>query len=204
MLVFSALSLQNKAVDFTLEDCPVYLTDNKIILAKHEGSSILRADTVVRKDTETGVSEGDCVFQKGMMSGIVVYNQGFRYQTSGGRLKYIEPDGDMRISKGRKYNICDAVRSSRRQPVALYYKERTFSIKALLQYEEPFIVIHPQDDYFKKVLSGEIRISTGIGNYCFGDLYKDGGRIVLHGLVPCVAKGTDFKKLSEISGGKEK
>lgn len=203
MLIFSALSLQDEVIDFTLEDCPVYIRDNRIVLAKHEGSSILRADTIVRRDTETGIAEGDCIFYRDMLEGIVVYNQGFRMQTPKGRLKDLQLDGCLKIEKGKKFNLCEAVHSDNRQPIVLSYKDRTFSIKALLQYEEPFVVIHSQADYFRKVMADEIKIATGVKRYCYGDLCN-GGRIVLHEAVPCVSKGSAFIKLSEIVGGKRK
>lgn len=203
MLIFSTLNLRQELVEFTLEDCPVYFSDNRVVLAKHEGSSILRADTIVRKDTETGVAEGDCVFQGGAFLGIVVYNQGFKLQTIDGKIKDLQQNKYMKVRQGKKFNMCDATHSANRQPISLFYKGRTFSIKALLQYEEPFVVIHPQDDYFRKVLPGDIKISTGIGKYCYGDLMAGGGRIVLHDGIPCVAEGGNLTRLCEI-GGKQK
>ena len=87
MLRFSAFSKRGNIVNFTLEDCPVYLNSSLIILAKHEGSALLLADTVVRYDDASDIAEGDIVYENNRRIGWVIYNQGFVLQDSNGNLK---------------------------------------------------------------------------------------------------------------------
>lgn len=206
MLVFNALSLHNKRVEFTLEDCPVFLRNDQVVLARHEGSDILHAGTIVRKDKTTGVAEGDCLFQKGVYQGVVVYNQGFKVQNADGRICEFKPGKDIEVREGKKAEMCTATHSSSRQAIAFFYKGRAFSMKALLQYEEPFVVIHTQSDYFRKAVPADIKLMTGVGEYCYGDLTKEGGRVVLRDLLPCVIQGDKVTLLSDIGdiGGKIK
>lgn len=61
MLEFVAIDSHNQVVNFTLEDCPVFLNERQVILAKTEGSNLIYAHTIVRRDKTERVMEGDKV-----------------------------------------------------------------------------------------------------------------------------------------------
>lgn len=199
MLEFRALDMHDQIVNFTLEDCPVYLSNHKVILAKTEGSTLIKVETITRRDVDTGIAEGDKVFIQDKFAGIIVYNKGFYLQKNSGALEKLELSSHIKIRVGNFFSMREATSSLNRQSITFRYKERTFSMKALLRYSDGFIVIHTSNDYYRKVIPSEIGIATGIDKFCFGDLADGGGRVVLHDLRPCVVIGDKYSELSEIN-----
>ncbi|MBQ2885921.1 MAG: hypothetical protein IJE43_19520 [Alphaproteobacteria bacterium] len=198
MLKFSAISTEKSEVFFTLEDCPVYLSNSRVLLAKHPGSALLLADTIVRHDTETGFSEGDIVSKGSTNIGRIIYNKGFKLQTNGGKLKELNLTDHIKVKKGYINSRRMIVNHENRDKIYFRYKKQTFTLKAILQYEGELLVIHPSGRFYKKAMPSEVKLLTGIDDYCFGDVMSNGGRVVFHDLEPQVYIGDNYNKLSEI------
>lgn len=199
MLEFVAIDSHNQVVNFTLEDCPVFLNERQVILAKTEGSNLIHAHTIVRRDITERVMEGDKVFRDNQFAGIIIYNRGFCLQKSDGTLEKFKRSRHISVRVGNYSSMQEAVQSSNRQPIMFRYKERTFSMKALLCYNNGFVVVHTSNDHYKKVLASDINLMTGVGKYCFGDLTDEGGRIVLNHLQPCVMLNNKITEISEVN-----
>ena len=197
MIKFSAVTKRGDLIYFTLEDCPVYLNDSLVILAKHEGSALLLADTIVRYDDENDIAEGDKVYYDNNLIGWVIYKCGFVLQDLKGNLKELNLSKHIKVKKGGNMSRQKIKEFGNFEPILLKYKSRKFSLRAILQYDNGFIVIHSQDDYHRKVVADDIKLLTGVDDYCYGDCTDDGGRVVLHDLRPCVAKGNGFTNLSD-------
>lgn len=197
MLKFSAFSKRGDIVNFTLDDCPVYLNSSLVILAKHERSSLLLADTIVRYDNDKDIAEGDIVYCDNKRLGWVIYKEGFVLQDSNGNLKEFSLTEHIHLKKGSLSSRQKIKEFGNFQPILFKYKQRNFTLKAILQYDNGLVVIHSQDDYYRKVVAADVKLCTGIDNFCYGDITEEGGRIIFHDLKPYVVLGDTFTKLSE-------
>ena len=197
MLKFSAISKSGKTVYFTLEDCPVYITTDQVVLAKHENSDIVIASTIVRYDDVAKIAEGDRVYDGSNEIGVIVYSAGFMLLTKSGNLKELEKTEHIKLRKGNTASRRIATQSKLRESMLFQYKQRIFSMKALVRYEDGFIIVHTSGDYYWKVVADDIRFLAGVDSYCFGDLMENGGRVVMHELKPSVVLDNNFTNLSE-------
>lgn len=187
-------------VDFSLQDCPILISDTKIALSGIKKSRLIKVNTIVRGDKETGVFEGDEVYCDGILLGIVVYSKGFFLQDLNKSLKKLSQLQHIQVKEGNVKTVRDAFYSPHRTALTFGYKNDRIDFKSFVTKSGEFIsiaetsrLVDPKDLLF---FTGYSR-SDGRGIH-FGELYK-GGTVVLHNYEPAVRINTnEFIELEEL------
>ena len=194
MIRLRALTLSNKIKDFSLNDCPVYVSQSTIALMSDRMSTLIKAGTILRGDDETGIYEGDMVYENGEYVGNVIYNAGFKVQKTDGTQKSLSLGSHIKIETGTIESIKTVCSDS---------KSREYIIQLnlfLCKLNDKQIAVLG-NSYDGKLLDCEdVQFYTGVkrGNVAvfFGD-EVDGGKVILHNLQPCIQYGDTYRRLSD-------
>lgn len=174
-------------VDFTLHDCPILVTSSLVALAGIKQSKLIRYDTICRGDEETGIFEGDEVYEDGKKIGTVVYAKGFFLQTLTGALKTIPKSEHIKMKEGNVSSSKIAFNSEYRTDLSFSYKGQRIIISMFICKDGSMLSVAGKN---KLVNPDSLLMFTGYlrqdnrGVY-FGEFYQ-GGKVVLHDLKPMI------------------
>lgn len=201
MIRLRALTLSNKIKDFSLNDCPVYVSQSTIALMSDRMSTLIKAETILRGDDETGIYEGDMVYENGEYVGNVIYNAGFKVQKTDGTQKSLSLGSHIKIETGTIESIKTVCSSSKRTFLLFKCREYIIQLNLFLCKLNDNQIAVLGNSYDGKFLDCEdVQFYTGVkrGNVAvfFGDEI-DGGKVILHNLQPCIQYGDTYRRLSD-------
>lgn len=196
-----ALTIFNELINFTLEDCPVYVSKATIALAAREMSILIKAESVVRGDDESGIFEGDRVYMDGEYIGNVIYSSGFMVQNLDGTLKSLTQMAHIKIETGTSKSIKTVCEDSRRTPLLFKCKDSIIQLNLFLCKLDNSQIAVFGNSYSDKILNCEdVQFYTGIkldGEAVFYGDVMNNGKVVLYNLQPCIRCGNIYRRLSD-------
>ena len=174
---------------FTLADCPILVGEGLIALVGKISSALIRYDTIVRGDEESGLYEGDVIYDEmETILGIVVYAKGFVLYNAG-VLCDIPAEDNIRVTKGCPETIEKIANLEERTEISFAYKGIQYRFLSLICKVGDYVGLTIDG---KLVNPEELLLNTGFcrkdrmkGIY-FGEVYQ-GGTVVLHKNVPMIA-----------------
>ncbi len=186
-MLLRGVTVSRKAVVFSIEDKPLKLSDDKIVLTKEKNSPIIIADSVSRGSSEYNFFEGDLVIDNdGNRLGTVVYLKGFRmYDFREKEVKELPPIDTVKFEVNKNLQ-----RDNEDELNDLWvYKNMPLSVNSFLVYEGKKAIL--KINSYQMVPLNQIKLNTGIVRngklIAFGDTCC-GGTVVLHGYNPMVRK----------------
>lgn len=197
--MLEALTLNEERVTLNVADCPIYVSERVLALSGKKNSKLLLAKTVIRRDEETDIAEGDLVYEGEKLLGRIVYAEGFKLQTLDDELKNLPEGEHIKVKVGTKESINKVFDCPERTPVIFGYRKKEFSIRDFLCKTGRYIAI--ADDKFsgKKLDPQDLLISTGFTRedgspICFGEFYQ-GGIVTLFKGIPAISKDGKYTQL---------
>lgn len=186
-------------ITIKVEDCPITVNNVFTALAGVKNSLFVLTDTIVRKDEENNIAEGDLVFLRNgnKFLGIVIYNKQFLVQTKHGTVEKLVLSRHILMRRGTEDSCREAVNSINRQPIRFCYKGTSYPFDIFLSKAGDSLVLYGVSEM---VDSNQILIDTGFKlDNCdigYGSIW-DGGTIQLKNLKPCVVyENGDFEELN--------
>ena len=201
-MLLKGYNLHKERVDFTLSDCPVHLSTTLIGLSGRKPSYLIKSSTIVCGDDETGIYEGDLVYEDDVEIGYVVYSSGFKVQRHNGDLKKLVLDEHIKVKEG---NIASAkvacLNSSRTNVMDFQYDGNKVTVGMFLTKIDDYVVIKSKKKV-KLIDTDRLLFFTGLsdkdGNQLYFKQVYNGGIIVLHDLEPMLKRNGDYFKLVDI------
>lgn len=198
-MTLKVLTVHDERITLDIADCPIYVSERVLALSGKKNSKLLWANTVVRCDEESGIAEGDLVYENDELLGRIVYAKGFKLQTLEGDVKNLPEIEHIKVRVGSKETINKVFECSERTPITFGYRKKEFSIRDFLCKTGNYIAI--ADDKFtgKKLVPQDLLISTGFTRedrspICFGEFYQDGIVTLWKGL-PVISKDGEYEQL---------
>lgn len=181
MIKLSGITTSGGYVTFNMVDCPVRVYDNMVALTARPNSELVYAETIVRRDMESGATEGDIVFNKdGVRVGYVLYSRGFKVANTEGGIEEYDKYMTFNKEKGGYDSRARAICNRNRSKLIFYYGDYSFTYKALVMRTlGGELVISKQDKQYIEMDVRHIRMWTGVKDICFGDSTEK-GVVILH------------------------
>lgn len=198
-LKLEGYDIRHNRIVINIADCPMSVNKAFTALVGVKNSLFVLTDTIVRKDEESNVAEGDLVFLRNgnKFLGTVIYNKQFLIQTRQGTVEKLVLGRHILMRRGTEDSCREAVSSENRQPIRYCYKGTSYPFDILLSKVGDSLVMYGVSEM---VDVNQILIDTGFKvDNCdvgYGSVWN-GGIIKLKNLEPCIVyENGDFEKLN--------
>lgn len=186
-MLLRGFTISGERIDFSIQDCPVFISTKVLALFGVKGSELIKSDTVVRGNEQTNIFEGDKVYSNEQLLGVVVYSRGFMLQDLEGVLKILPSGNHIKIEDGDSSTSKLAFHSKYRTELVFNYHGINVNFKSFIAKLKDGLAIKPVN---RQIDAKELLLFTGVikedgSKLFFGQTYK-GGTIVLHNNVPMI------------------
>lgn len=198
-----AYTRTKERVSFTLEDCPVFISDNVIALVGKKNSDLISYDTIIRGDEASGIWEGDEVYENDSLVGYVIYSRGFKLQTLDNKVKKLCLGSHIKVKEGNRDTVLSISKNPERSMLLFKYKEYVIQIAVFLcKRGDGMIGVHGSSCPEEYIDPQGLRFFTGLvdksGKNLFYGECENGHEIVLHNLMPCIkVSQTEYKPFDQ-------
>ncbi len=182
-MLLRAENVRGRFVRFTIEDCPVYVTNDLIALVGREGSPIISANTIVRGNDEGSYFEGDAIYEGNTAIGTIIYYKGFKILTIEGKIVNLPTSKNITIKQCINADILRTiVNNKKRTPIMFSFNKECFTIQAFVCKMNGAIAVSSDCISISKIIPQMTMFYTGYdckgSKIFFGDVI-DGGVVEL-------------------------
>ena len=183
------ITIQGKPYLISLEDCPVIINGSTVALVNKPMSPLLKANSIVLGNEETGLFEGDFIIDSKThkLIGNIIYDKGFK-------ILLLNNNGIINISEiGPYYTMVNSNKngldklSEVKSELRFKVNDFTFTIDKLVRVDNGMATIYSQ--LLRKIPVNNIKICTGIiidkQHVAYGDILQ-GGIVVCHENMPMI------------------
>jgi hypothetical protein len=199
-MLLRGFAIDGEAINFSLNDAPIVLTDTLLVLSAVPESKQIRIDSVVRGDEGLGVFEGDeLVNEGGEVVSTIYYAKGFVAQDIDIPLKKLLSDGHIKVRTGTIDSVRRITCLSDRSDIVFGYNKKIIFFRSILAKLDGHLCF--VDDQ-RRVSASDVSFYSGWKtdkgeNIFYGDFYR-GGTVVMRDGCPKIEKlNGDLKEMEE-------
>lgn len=183
-MLLKAVTVESKPLLFGIEDVPVRLNKELIVLSARKGSPLLMRNTIVRGDSSIDIFEGDYAMKDGTnYIGKVIYDKGFKLLNKELQLEELPMENVKYV-----HNLYPSI-EARDVDIKWCYNDSFVTVDDIVVKDGGKIILAGR--YGKHVKVADLRLFTGLyineKPLCFGDTHKAGVVVVKNGNI-CVQR----------------